>query len=246
MSRPSSTACARAVIASSGWADSRSPVTAAFKFVKRDEDSPDPVGVHSAKQQRSQRKHDALLRAGRRLLDAQDLAALSVAQLTRDAGMSVGSFYSRFDDKNAWFGELLRVTGEAVLADTRALLESARWQRAAESQKATLIVRHIVGIHREHRGIFRSALSDATRSARFWAPMHGYGVRIAEAVYQGLRGQMQQVPRSARRLRVGFGLQAVYGTLVNAVLHDPGPVALDDPRMERELTRVFLAALRLG
>ncbi len=216
-----------------------------FKFVSPSQDLPDPVGVRLAKQQRSQRKHDALLQAGRRLLDAQDLAALSVARLTRDAGMSVGSFYARFDDKNAWFGELLRVTGEAVLADTRALLDSSRWQRAGEARKVALVVHHIVGIHREHRGIFRSALSDAARSARFWAPMHGYGLRIAEAVYQGLRGQMLQVPRATRRLRVGFALQAVYGTLVNAVLHDPGPVALDDPRMERELTRVFLAALRL-
>ena len=217
-----------------------------FEFVKHSEDSTDPVGVRSAKQLRSRRKHDALLQAGRRLLDAQDLAALSVARLTRDAGMSVGSFYSRFDDKNAWFGELLRVTGEAVLADTQALLESARWRRAAEARKVALIVRHIVGIHREHRGIFRSALSDAARSERFWAPMHGYGRRIAESVYQALRAQMHDVPRADRRLRVGFGLQAVHGTLVSAVLHDPGPVALDDPRMERELTRVFLAALRLG
>lgn len=205
----------------------------------------DAVGVRSAKQLRSQLKHDALLQAGRRLLHTQDLSTVSVARLTRDAGMSVGSFYSRFDDKNAWFGELLRVTGEAVLADTQALLESARWQRAADARKVALIVRHIVGIHREHRGILRCALNDASRSTRFWSAMHLYGRRIAEAVHQALHSRMHKVPPTARRLRVGFGLQAVYGTLVNAVLHDPGPVALDDPRMERELTRVFLAALRL-
>ncbi len=163
--------------------------------MKRSEDFPDPVGVRSAKQARSQRKHEALLQAGRRLLDAQDLAALSVAQLTRDAGMSVGSFYSRFDDKNAWFGELLRVTGDAVLADTQALLDSARWQRAGDARKVALIVRHIVDVHRQHRGIFRSALSDAARSARFWAPMHLYGRRLADAVHQALQAQMHNVPR---------------------------------------------------
>ena len=76
------------------------------------------AGVHAAKQSRSQLKHQALLQAGRRLLHTQDLGTLSVAQLTRDAGMAVGSFYSRFEDKDAWFAELLRVTGEqAYLAD---------------------------------------------------------------------------------------------------------------------------------
>ena len=56
---------------------------------------------------------------------------LSVAQLTRDAGMSVGSFYSRFEDKDAWFAELLRVTGEQALLDTQALLDGSRFARAS-------------------------------------------------------------------------------------------------------------------
>ena len=47
------------------------------------------------------------------------------------------------------------------------------------------------------------------------------------------------------RLRVGIALQVVFGTLVNAVLHDPGPIGLNDKRMERELTRVFLGAVQL-
>jgi hypothetical protein len=29
------------------------------------------------------------------------------------------------------------------------------------------------------------------------------------------------------------------------VLHDPGPIGLNDPRMERELTRVFLHSIGL-
>jgi len=57
---------------------------------------------------------------------------------------------------------------------------------------------------------------------------------------------------SGNREGGGFGyfivvnvLQLVFGMLVNAVLHDPGPIGLNDPRMEKELTRVFLATVRL-
>lgn len=202
-------------------------------------------GVRSAKQQRSQRKHDALLQAGRALLDDNDLASISVSQLTRAAGMAVGSFYSRFADKEAWFGELVRVSGESVMRDTGALLASARFQRATDVRKVGLIVRHIVAIHRRHRGLLRAALSDAARASHYSAPVQGYGLQLAAAVHQALAARLRKVPRAQRRLRVGIALQIVYGTLVNAVLRDPGPIRLDDARMERELTRMFLDCVRL-
>jgi hypothetical protein len=37
----------------------------------------------------------------------------------------------------------------------------------------------------------------------------------------------------------------MFGTLVNAVLHDPGPIGLNDPRLERELARAFLHCVGL-
>jgi AcrR family transcriptional regulator len=176
----------------------------------------------------------------------QDLGTLSVAQLTRDAGMSVGSFYARFEDKDAWFAELLRVAGEAVLRDTQALLGSARWARAEGERKAALIVRHLVAVHRTHRGIFRAAHFDSARSTLYWPQLHAYGRRIGDEVCQALADHMRGLSPARRRERVGIALQVVFGTLVNAVLHDPGPIALNDARMERELTRVFLGVVRLA
>jgi AcrR family transcriptional regulator len=217
-----------------------------FKLAAAPAVPPPSRGVHTAKQSRSQLKHQALLEAGRRLLDAQDLGTLSVAQLTRDAGMAVGSFYSRFEDKDAWFAELLRVTGDEVLRATQALLAGARWARASDERKALLIVRHIVAIHRTHRGIFRAAHFDSARSTLYWPQLHAYGRRIGDEVCGALADRMRGVAPAQRRLRVGIALQVVFGTLVNAVLHDPGPILLNDRRIEQELTRVFLGVIRLG
>ena len=217
-----------------------------FKFHAMDR-WPEPVhGVRAAKQSRSLLKHQALLEAGRRLLDTQDLGALSVAQLTRDAGMAVGSFYSRFEDKHAWFAELLRVTGDQVLDDTARLLGTARWRSASTERKVALIVRHVVDIHRAHRGIFRAAHFDSARSSLYWPQLHAFGRRIADEIHLALAEHMPNVPARQRRLRVGVALQLVYGTLVNAVLHDPGPIKLADARMEKELTRVFLGVVQPG
>lgn len=206
---------------------------------------PAASGVRTAKQSRSQLKHEALLQAGHRLLQTQDLGTLSVAQLTRDAGMAVGSFYSRFEDKDAWFAELVRVTGDAVLRDTQTLLAGARWRRASDAHKVALIVRHVVDIHRRHRGIFRAAHFDSARSTRHWPQLQAYGLRIGDEVCAALAAHMRRVPAAQRRLRVGIALQLVFGTLVNAVLHDPGPIGLNDPRIERELARAFLHCVGL-
>jgi AcrR family transcriptional regulator len=216
----------------------------AFKFLAMVPSPELSNGVRAAKQSRSLLKHQALLEAGRRLLDTQDLGALSVAQLTRDAGMAVGSFYSRFEDKHAWFAELLRVTGEQVLDDTAGLLGSLRWRRASTERKVALIVRHVVDIHRAHRGIFRAAHFDSARSSLYWPQLHAFGRRIADEIQLALAAHMPNVPARQRRQRVGVALQLVYGTLVNAVLHDPGPIKLADARMEKELTRVFLGVVQ--
>jgi AcrR family transcriptional regulator len=207
---------------------------------------PNNPGVHLAKQARSRAKQRALLLAGRRLLAAHELAALSVAQIAAEAGVAVGTFYARFADKDAWFGEVLQEVGDEVLVEVQALLGSARWRRAGAARKVDLIVQHLVDVHRRHRGLMRAALGDAAQASRFGLPLHGYGRRIADAVHAALVGHLVGVPPAQRRERIGIALQLVYGVLVNAVLRDPGPLALDDPRLPRELADAFRAAARIA
>ena len=202
-------------------------------------------GVRAAKQSRSKAKHQALLEAGRRLLDTHDLAALSVAQLTRDAGMQMVARSTRASrTRDAWFAELLRVTGEQALQDTQALLVGARFQRADDAHKVALIVRHIVAIHRAPRHLPRRALRFGALAAVLAAaaclrPAPGRrGVPGAGPAHAPGAGGTAQAAR-------GHRLQLVFGTLVNAVLHNPGPIGLHDKRMETELSRVFLATVQL-
>lgn len=211
-----------------------------------DPDPPGAPGVRAAKQARSRAKHRALLLAGRRLLAAQSLDALSVARIAREAGIAVGSFYTRYADKDAWFAEVLQLVGDEVLTDVQALLGSARWRRAGAARRVDLIVQHLVDVHRRHRGLMRAALGDAARASRFGLPIQGYGLRIADTVHAALAQHLSGVPHARRRERIGIALQLVFGVLVNAVLRDPGPLALDDPRLPRELADAFRAAARVA
>ncbi len=198
-------------------------------------------GVRAAKQQRSQRKHQALLAAGRALLATHDLPSLSVAQVAAAAGVAVGSFYTRFDDKNAWFAELCREAGAAAFDDLQQLLASAAMQRAGAARQVALLMQWLVQVHRAHQGIFRAAVSDPARTHLYWGPLMRLCDEVVDLVYARLGPELAGVPPSQRRRRVGFAFQMVFSTLVNAVLHDGGPVRLHDAALARELARSFLA-----
>ena len=59
--------------------------------------------VRPAKQARSRETRDRLLAVGRELLDRGGFEETHIADIVRDAGCSVGAFYQRFPDKEAFF-----------------------------------------------------------------------------------------------------------------------------------------------
>lgn len=206
-------------------------------------DAASPRGVHQAKQQRSQAKQQALLAAGHALLQTHDLPSLSVAQVAAAAGVAVGSFYSRFEDKNAWFAELCREAGATALAELQALLASAPLARADGPGQVALLMDWLVQVHRRHQGIFRAAVSDPARTQGYWGPLSRLLAQVVDRVDQGLA--LPAAPGPGRRQRVDFAFQVVFSTLAQAVLHDAGPVRLHDATLAPELARVFLAAVAL-
>ncbi len=204
-------------------------------------------GVRHVKQQRSLQTQQALLAAGRALLKTHDLPALTVAQVATAAGVAVGSFYSRFDDKNAWFAELARQAALAAVDDLQHLLASNAMGRAAPARKVALLMQWLVQVHRDHQGIFRASVSDPARTHLYWVPLTRLCAQVDNLVYTLLAPDLQAAPGSARpstrRKTMAFALQMVFGTLVHAVLHDGGPVRLQDPMLAAALARHYLAAV---
>jgi AcrR family transcriptional regulator len=200
-------------------------------------------GVHLAKQQRSLDKQQALLQAGRALLATHDLPTLSVAQVAATAGVAVGSFYTRFEDKNAWFGALCADAGRSAFDELQQLLASPALHRAGTARQVGLLMDWLVQVHRDHQGIFRAAVSDPARTHLYWGPLMRLCDQVVELVYAQLAPGLDSVARSTRKRRVQFAFQMVFATLVNAVLHDGGPVRLHDAALPRELARTFLASV---
>jgi AcrR family transcriptional regulator len=202
-------------------------------------------GLLPAVQSRAVATRDALLATGRRLLNERDFEALSIADLARANRLSVGSFYGRFRDKEAYFALLQELVTAEWLESARRAFGPLRERAGSAQELVVWVATHVVQLFRRDCGFVRAALKHASTRPASWTPLKRTGAAFASDVAAALAPRLPHLPRAARTARVRFAMQVLYGTVLNAVLHDPGPLPLADPRLEAELAKVISRYLEL-
>ena len=196
----------------------------------RDFDLP---GVAPSRQKRSRETTLALLRAGADLLRARSLGELSIEALCTEVGATVGAFYSRFDSKEAYFNALMALAardGEQRLGDIRRPSSNTSLDKLCH-----IVISGIVAWMRDHEGVLRAALQhDDTRPDK-WTPFKALAQATTARATPLLLPAMGKGRKMAKTRTIAFGFQVVLGTLVNAILNDPGPLALASKEMETRL-----------
>lgn len=172
------------------------------------------------KQKRSRARREAMIARGLELLKDRDLEAVSVVEITASLGYSTGSFYSAFADKEAFFVAVQHVANERMIAWIEAEVETATMRQAALPNRLVVCVNGVLRYFRDFRGVIRSALRYEQKMPDAWAPNRDSAQRIADAMIADLDAG------DAEKMRVA--IQMAFGTMVNALLHDPGPLRLDD------------------
>ncbi len=198
--------------------------------------------MQPAQQGRSLRTAAALLDAGTRLLRDRVLEDLSIEAVCEAAGTTVGAFYGRFQSKVDFFFTMQRVqTMRTENAIEAFIARHPPGQSSIEALCAD-IVRETIRNFRSNLGVMRASLQH-TREG-MWKVIKESGDRY-RAMLVGLLGPyLEHLPPADRRLRILFAYQALAGVLVHAVLIDPGPLSLNDERIEEELLRLTNAYLR--
>lgn len=203
------------------------------------------AGVHPTHQSRSRAKHDALITAGIRMLEDRDYRSLSIADLTAANGVSVGAFYARFSGKDAYFNALQRQVFADVAGEAATRFAPETWAGEPARAVVAAFVEFFVDLVRRHRGVIFAALQQEASQPTAWTPMRDSGAAIATPFTDVLLPKLTHIAPTSRAHRVRFAVQVLYGTLINAVLHDPGPVALSDTRLAGEMQRVLASYLDL-
>jgi AcrR family transcriptional regulator len=204
----------------------------------------DLPGVTPSRQKRSRETTLALLQAGAGLLRTRSLAELSIETLCAKVGATVGAFYSRFESKKAYFNALIALAAR----DGESRLDQMR--RDGVSKEAPLddlcrfLVTGIVNWIRRHEGVMRAALQhDDTRPDK-WTTFKGLARATAARATPLLLPAMGKGRKAAKTRAIAFGFQVVLGTLVNAILNDPGPLSLHDKELEQRLSDCLLLLLK--
>ena len=207
-----------------------------------DEPDFDLPGVAPSRQKRSRETTLALLRAGADMLRTRSLAELSIEALCTEVGATVGAFYSRFESKEAYFNALMALAardGEQRLGDMRRPSPDADLDKLCH-----IIVSGIIAWMRNHEGVLRAALQhDDTRPDK-WTPFKALAKATTQRATPLLLPAMGKGRKAAKTLTIAFGFQVILGSLVNAILNDPGPLSLRSKEMETRLADCLLLLLQ--
>ena len=188
----------------------------------------DPAAPQQA---RSRARKAALIEHGITVLEDHELDEISIIDLTNSLGFSTGSFYSYFKNKTDFFIKIQEWVAAEQSEIIRQSLNLEKLKTASLVDRLNLAIDVALDYFRRHTGVIRSALRYERRIPQAWAPNRAVTLQIITALITGLdKGQKQALEKT---------IQLAYGLMVNALLHNPGPLSLKDKNLKSELLDVL-------
>lgn len=202
--------------------------------------------VSTPKQARSERTLEQILAAAERLIVARGLRDVSIADVVREAGTSVGGFYGRFRDKD----ELLRALHERTQRELRievlALLDPERWQRARLSEIVEVCVGVLVRRSSERRRLMAAFLESVAASPESWETAIAFRQRLVEGVSGLLLSRRAEIGHPDPDRAVRFAIDAALAIVDERAIFHAVPAAdrLESDALAEELVHLVLGYLR--
>jgi len=186
----------------------------------------DLPGVRPAQQRRTRELMVSLVNEGLALLKECDFDSLSIEAICERCDTTIGSFYARFESKEAFVTALQRLVAE----DSRiTLLKNFESNHAARTYLPHLLAwisKGAVMWYRRNEGLVRACLRRAGRDPGIWTPMRELGELQVTLALPQILALLAERPTAAEKQRVQFAFQMMHGTLNNMVLINPGPFSL--------------------
>lgn len=186
------------------------------------------------KQKRSQKTYDALLNTAFELLEEREFDAISIAELARVAGYSVGAFYARFKSKTELFDAMV----ERHIEGRRAV-RARLFATATDAALVRELLEETVDYYWGRRRFWRAALIRSIRDPEFWKPLRELGHEVADALIARLAARADRPLTPAEETNVRFAMQLVLGTINNAIINRPGPIFMGQTVFVDNLARAF-------
>jgi AcrR family transcriptional regulator len=186
------------------------------------------------------RRHK-LYKAACLLLAQRDYEKIPVAHFAKQAEMSVGAFYERFPDKDAFLGSVVAIRFSDIHQRMEARLDPKRWQHLSAAAVSHAIVTEMMqNLHGYGAGVVRAALKQGHFDRAKLEPLRRYRTALADrAVALLAKHGDRKKPEHAVRAAV----QIAEATALDALLHDRGPLRPGSRRMAATLSAMMLSVL---
>lgn len=187
------------------------------------------------RQERSRETAGKFVTAAMDLLHTKTFAELSVAELAKHAGRSVGVFYQRFGSKD----DFLEVLLDAFFED------SLEWRSAlddgttAEEVYISFLLRGYESL-RDNRNLWHAALERAAAEPDFWGKYHPYREAAGKITRAAIEKKLGRQLTDAERRKVALAGQVFNSVINNQIINGPGPLMFEDEDFFPELKKIVL------
>ena len=169
--------------------------------------------LRTPQQARTREGTQKMLDAGRHLLNQKDIDQISIKEIVSAAGASIGSFYHRFETKDAFFRCLVE---DMVIHRESAAM--ANFETAPTMELPETLARGAIDNHRRYSGMLRSAIRSHLSGSDIWHPFKLMGQRLVDEYIRRLECDLKRPLRPEERERVAFGFVWLYGLLAQSVM----------------------------
>ncbi|WP_159104351.1 TetR/AcrR family transcriptional regulator [Sneathiella glossodoripedis] len=203
--------------------------------------SPASDGIKPAHQSRSKQRRDELINAGMELMCHKNFADISIIELTASCGYSVGTFYSRFHDKDSFFKAVQSEAISRCHAELRKSYSGEFWKTMSNEDFFRKMVDVLIdGLSGPFRGVVKASIIMSASSREAWEPIRQSGLVIRNLIIDLVKDRFLKDDPNKSIRSIEFALQMFFGTIVQAILNNPGPVHLEDEEMRENLTRMLV------
>lgn len=197
-----------------------------------------------AYQNRSRAQRDRLLKAGERVFAEHGFWQAHIADIARRADCSVGSFYRRFQDKEAFFFALQSYMAERSKENIATFFRDPACETDPLDVMFTRLAANSARSIGRIEGYFRALVELSLRGKVVWPTMRRLELFEAEQLLDLLE-RRGLVAEPDFRDRAQLAIQMMHGQVISQLLHGPGPFEVGDPRLAEELGLFLLRYLGL-
>ncbi len=199
--------------------------------------------VRAPQQERTRAGLTRILDAAEELLAEKSFDEISIAEIAKHAGSSVGAFYRRFRDKEGLLHALHARFSADARATTDVALEPTRWAGASLENIVYAFTSFLVQIHRERDGLFSAFMQRSSCDAAMRESTEELLEYICGRLNDLLIDHREHISHPDPSLAAALGLHVVIGALTNPVRIPVAELVDDDEGLAGELGRLFTAYL---